>query len=236
MSFTAAEVMQRAATTLGDENSVRWTAQELHRYLNDGLQKIVELKPNARSETVVLTMVAGTKQTLPDQYTVLSRVQRNLTDTDEGAGAIRTLDSKSVVDAMLPGWQDESVIPHVRKVEHVIHDLADPNTFYVVPGNDGTGRIEAVVGVMPTASPVPGSPGSVASYTDNVDIHDIYKNALTDYVLYRAFSKDARVAGVAARSVAHLELFNTAITGFANAEGSMALASHAGSTQQAREA
>ena len=235
MTFTTSEVMTRAATTLNDATAVRWTAQELHRYLNDGLREIVSIKPNAKSQTVTLTLAEGTKQTLPATYTILSRVSRNLTDTDEGAGAIRLLDSRSVLDSMLPGWQDETVIPFARVVKHVVHDMADPDTFYVVPGNDGTGRIEAVVGAYPTPSPTPGSPELIASYTDNVDLADIYLNPLADYMLYRAYSKDARVAGSAARAAAHLELFRGGVLGFAESENKMALATHASTNQQARE-
>lgn len=236
MTFTTAQVMDRAATTLGDEQAVRWTAQELHRYLNDGLRAIVAMKPNAKTQTVTLELAEGTKQTLPAEYTVLSRVSRNLTDTDEGAGAIRTLDSRSVVDAMLPGWQDETVIPFARTVKHVIHDMADPDTFYVVPGNDATGRIEAVVGTYPTASPVPGSnPGTIASYDDEVDLPDIYMNALVDYLIHRSYAKDARIAGSAARAAAHYEMFSGQVIGFADSENKMALATHASTIQQARE-
>jgi hypothetical protein len=236
VTFTTADVMTRAATTIGDEQFVRWSAQELHRYLNDGLRAIVAIKPNAKSKTVTLDLVEGTMQTLPEDYTILSRVSRNITSDGNGTGAIRTLDSRSVVDAMLPGWQDETVIPFARVVKHVIHDLADPATFYVVPGNDATGHIEAVVGAYPAASPVPGAnPSAIGSYTDAVDLADIYLNPLVDYLIHRAYAKDARVAGSAARAAAHYEMFTGGVVGFASSENKMALATHASTIQQARE-
>lgn len=235
MAFTAAEVMQRAADTLQDANGVRWPATELHGYLNDGLREIATLKPNAKTETVNLLLAAGTKQDLPDQYTVLSRVSRNMTDATTGGGAIRTLDSRSILDSFLPGWQDESAIPFAAKVVHVIHDIADPKTFYVAPGNDGSGIIEAVVGVLPDDVATPASPNSIAAYSTAVDIDDVYMNALTDYVLYRSYSKDARVAGSAVRSAAHFEAFRSSVTVFSKAETGAALSTHAASVQQARE-
>lgn len=236
MTFKAMDVMERVATTLQDEDSVRWPAAELHNYLNDGLREIVTLKPNALSTTVNLELVAGTKQVLPATYTVLSRVSRNMTDASTGSTAIRALDSRSIMDSMVPGWQDASIVPNAAKVVHVIHDMADPNVFYVVPGNDGNGMIEAVVGVLPTASPVPASsPGSISSYTDDLDMPDIYMNALVDYLLFRAYSKDARIAGSSARAQAHYQLFRDGVTGFANAEAGMSLATHASTIQQARE-
>lgn len=235
MTFKSQDVLERAATTLQDSSHVRWPLTELHRYLNDGLREIVTIKPNALSKTVNLSLAEGTKQSLPTTYTILSRVSRNMASASVGGEAIRTLDSRSIMDSYMPGWQSEAAIPFAKAVVHVIHDIADPKTFYVVPGNNGTGIIEAVVGALPTPSPVPGSPASLASYTDNVDMPDIYLNALTDYVLYRAYSKDGRVAGSSARAQAHFQLFREGVTGFSNAEIGMSLSTHASTTQQAQE-
>lgn len=230
MTFKANEVMSRAATTLQDEDSVRWTAPELLKYLNDGLREIVTLKPNALTKTVELELDEGTLQTLPAQYTVLSRVIRNMTSAGVGAGAIRSLDARSIMDSFIPGWQDDNKVPFAKSVVHVIHDMAEPRTFYVAPGNDGTGIIEAVVGAFP--NPVTGSGSNVSGYTDTVDLPDTYMNPLVDYVLYRAYSKDARLAGSAARAQAHYSVFRAAVTDFSAAETGMSLAR---SNDQAKE-
>ena len=235
MTFKSQDVLSRVSTTLQDGGHIRWPLSELHGYLNDGLRDIVSIKPNALSKTVNLDLAEGTKQTLPATYTVLSRVSRNMIDATTGGRAIRTMDSRSIMDSFMPGWQSEADVPFAATVVHVIHDIAEPRTFYVVPGNNGDGIIEAVVGSYPTPSPVPGSPTVLSNYTDNVDMPDIYMNALTDYVLYRAYSKDSRVAGSAARSQAHFALFREGVTGFANAENGMALSSHASTIQQAQE-
>lgn len=224
MAFQSKSVMERASTTLQDATNVRWPLPELQGYLNDGMREIVALKPNAKSTTVNIALDEGTLQTLSDQYTILSRVSRNMTDTSTGAKAIRRLDSRSIMDSHMPGWQDAAAVPFAKTVVHVIHDIANPRQFYVVPGNDGTGIIEAVVGIMPTPSPVPASPTLLSSYNDNIDLPDSYLNALADYVLYRAYSKDARIAGSAARAQAHFELFRGAVTVFSEAENGMSLA------------
>lgn len=225
MTFQTKDVMARAATTLQDASNIRWPVTELHGYLNDGLCEIVTIKPNAVSKTVNLELDEGTLQTLPAEYTVLSRVSRNMVDANTGGGAIRRLDSRSIMDSHMPGWQDPAVIPFAKKVVHVIHDIADPNQFYVAPGNDGTGIIEAVVGAYPTKSPVPGADADdIDSYADSVDVPDIYMNALVDYVIYRAYSKDARIAGSATRAAAHYTLFRDSVTNFSQSENGMSLA------------
>lgn len=221
MPFTAADVMKPASVTLNDAGTVRWTAQELHGYLNDGLRAVVERKPNAVSQVVALDLDAGTVQSLPEAYTVLSRVNRNI---GGAGGVIRKMDRRETLDALIPGWQDGSALPFAAQVSHVIHDLANPRVFYVVPGNTGAGQIEAVVGVLPTPVAVGSNPSVITSYTAQVPLHPIYQNALTNYVLYRAFSKDAGLPNAAARAEHHLSAFEGAISNIGGAEAGMALA------------
>jgi hypothetical protein len=218
--------MKRASTILQDDGAVRWTALELRDYLNDALREVVTLKPNAKTVTAALPLVEGAHQDLPAQYTMLCRVICN--KIAGNSRAIRPLAKRELMDAQIPNWQDTTGLAFSASVTHVIHDLADPRSYYVVPGNTGTGMIECVLGAIPTAVPLPVADQLlIESYVANVDIPDIYQNALTDYVLYRAFSKDAAVPGAAQRSVAHLELFRGAIQGFGAAEAAMSVAASA---------
>lgn len=234
MSFTAAQVMARASTILQDDQAVRWTATELRDHLNDGLREIVTMKPNAKTITTTINLVAGTRQTLAATHTILVRVVRN--DVATNKRAVRPLARRELLDSQIPGWQDTTVLPFSEGVTHVIHELTDPRSYYVVPGNTGTGKLEVVVGTYPAAVPLPVAPLSaleIADYTTAVDISDVYQNALVDYVLYRAFSKDAGMPGAAQRATAHYELFKGAIGTFAAAEGAMAAGAVAARANQA---
>ena len=228
MAFTAADVMRRAATTLQDESSVRWKATELHSYLNDGILAVVELKPTAKSETVNLPLVAGTLQTLPEQYTTLSRVICNvLDDVPLTLGAVITpINSRDLMDMLVPGWHDPTIVPYSRQVVHVIHEITNPRSYHVVPGNNATGMIRAVVSAKPApvASPTAPSDAVIANYTAEVDLPDEFRMALADYVLYRAYSKDARLAGSAARAQAHFDLFRASVANLTAGEVGMSLA------------
>jgi hypothetical protein len=227
MAFQALDVMKRASIILQDDEAVRWTAPELLDYLNDGLGEIVLMKPNANTKTVNLSLAAGAKQTLAAEYSMLLRVVCNrITGNDS---AIRPIASRSIIDAQIPNWQNSTALPQAAAVVHVIHDLADPRTFYVVPGNNGSGVVEAVVGALPAVTAAPSAPANllIENYAANVDIPDIYRTPLIDYVLYRAFSKDAGMQGGQQRAVAHYELFKTAIAGFASAENALTLAASA---------
>lgn len=228
MTFDAKTVMTSAAKTLLDEDYVRWTLPELLDYLNEGVREIVSLKPTAATKPVTLTLAAGTLQTLPSQYTVLSRVTRNLTKGHleaggpVGASAIRPIKDRALLDALYPDWQSSTTM-FAATVKHVIYDIADPNIFYVVPGNTGAGKIEAIVGIYPDAIAAPAAPTLIGSYTSAVGLPDAYCNALINYVCYKAFSKDAGLAGAAQRSQAHLALFQGQIGAQQQSEAALAL-------------
>ncbi|WYK05486.1 DUF6682 family protein [Cereibacter sphaeroides f. sp. denitrificans] len=226
MSFQAKDVMKAASTTLQDGGAIRWTPPELLEYLNAGMREIVTRKPNAVSETRELTLVQGTKQELPADCTILADVTYN---TVAPKTAIRALANRTLMDAQIPGWQDTDTLPFNKTVRHVIHSMNDPRSFHVVPGNDGTGKIEAVVGVMPApvAAPAGAAALDIDAYTNTVPMQDVWRNALENFVLYRAFSKDAGLPGAGERAAAHFQMFTTIIEGVANGEAAMALANQA---------
>lgn len=216
MAFTAKDVMHRANTVLQDAGAVRWPATELLLWLNDAVREVALQKPNAVAETAELSLSAGTWQQIPADCISLIRVVRNLAnvEADPGGrtgGKAITPVVREILDAQMPGWQDPNVLPSGSQVIHVVQDMMDPRSYYVVPGNDGTGVIEAIVARMPTEIAEPGNPLDIDSYTANVDLPDIYRNALVDYVLYRAFSKDMNLAGNGQRAQAHYQQFATAI-------------------------
>lgn len=219
MSFSAASIMYRAATTLLDLGSVRWSALELRDYLNEAMREVVTLKPNASTATVELTLVAGTRQTLPATYTVICRALRNKISQT----AITSIDNTILLDQQIPGWQSPDVIPYHRNVEHIIPDIIDQDTFLVVPGNDGTGIIEAVVGRWPVPVHIGSDPADILTYTALVPLPDMMQNALVQYVLYRAYSKDAGSPSAAQRAAGHLAMFQNTIAALIQSETGVTL-------------
>lgn len=198
----AGELIDRARTILQDATSVRWPLKELCQWLNDGQREVVLKKPSATAATVTLPMREGTLQFLPDNFISLLRVTRNI------GGRVVTVVSRDLMDAQNPDWHNTRPATGVR---HFMFDEANPQAFYVYPPSDGRGEIEAVVSVSPVDVPVTGDPESLDSYQSPIALKDIYANALVDYVLYRAYSKDAQVAGATMRAAAHFNQFNSAL-------------------------
>lgn len=200
----AKDILETASITLLDQYHTRWPLTELLSYLNKGLKALALDKPNAVTETVDLPLAAGTVQDLtaisPD-YISLIRVLRNKN------GRAVTAVSRTMLDVVMPGWQDPNVWPASAVVDHVIQDVADPRSFLVAPANDGTGIIEAVVSILPTPIPAATDPADIATYTQTVPVPAIFENALVDYVLYRAYAKDADDPANATRAQAHYGMY-----------------------------
>lgn len=212
---TAKAIMHSARITLNDAGSVRWTLPELLIYINDGMREIALNKPNAVSETVEHPLSEGTYQ--EHDYLALIRVTRNLATlaaSPQGrtGGSTVTPIERTVLDLSMPGWQDPTVYPNQKRVDHICQDMADPQSFYVVPGNDGTGVIEVLVAKLPVDIPEPAAgQTNLDSYGAIVPLDDIYRTILLNYVLYRAYQKDAAEPGNAQRSQMYYQMFAAAV-------------------------
>lgn len=221
MTVTVKDILQRVGVLLQDEEAIRWPLPERLDFLNDGQREIVLLKPSALSRTVVLPLAAGTRQSLPAAYLGLIGVTRNVTGSPQapvGGRVVRTV-ARDTLDAASPDWHDPARTPHAALVRNVVYDALDPHAFHVFPGNDGTGQVEAIVSLRPDIIPAPQAPDRLDSYTAPLGIDDIHANALMDYVIYRAFSKDNGVAGALQRASLAFEQFTTALGARAQAEG-----------------
>lgn len=211
--------MRRASTVLQDAGSTRWTYPEMLDWLNDSLLEISNVAPELLSEIRVISLISGTLQTLPADTTRMLRAICNVSGAQAPytRGAAITPISHAILTAQLPDWQSTATLPYSAVVNHIIYDPVTPRDFYVVPGNNGSGKIEAAFSVRATPIALPGSPLSLASYTANIPVDDIYANAILDYVLYRALQKELAVPGAAEKAMMHYQAFAGAIGASAQA-------------------
>lgn len=214
MAFTARDVLWSAQTVLQDANNRRWTLEELRVYINDGLRQIAFLKPTATSRTEVIELAEGTYQELPEDQQML-RAIRNITSaqgvTPRVAGSNITPIDRAILDAQFANWHATASVAFSDVVTHVVFDEMNPRVFYTFPGNTGNGQMEAIVSVVPTMVAAPGNPLDLEAYTAEIDLPDLYQNTLRDYVLSRAYEKDAATPGSAQRAVAFRNGFHEAL-------------------------
>ena len=81
-------------------------------------------------------------------------------------------------------------------------DEDDPRNFYVYPGVAGNAFVEIVFSASPT---------ELANTSAVISVDDIFANAIIDFVLYRAYMKDAEYAGNNNRAAQHYQLFTGSI-------------------------
>jgi len=210
---TGQEIMVRAGVLLQDEAHVRWPLTELADWINQAQRAIVLAKPSACSGTSVLALDRGTLQTIPAEHLALLDVNRNIlgdgSDRTLGGRAIRAA-KRELIDSQEPRWHDGTIVRFQREVRNFIFDEQNPREFYVYPGNDGNGRVEAVTSRSPTALVADGDAEAEASYAATLALPAPYDVPIVDYVLSRAYAKDD-VTGNAGLSQLHYQQFATAI-------------------------
>lgn len=206
MAITAQSVVRRVVETLQDATNVRWSIGELVRYLNDGQREVATVRPDATATTASAALVAGAKQSILTTGAKLINVVRN---TNGNKRAVRPT-SRVILDAQVPNWYNQT---GVTEIVHYMYDAREPKVYYVYPPAAASGAsLELVFSAYPTDITEPGAGTSYTDVSGNISVADQYANALADYVLYRAFAKDAEYAGNAARAQAHYGVFNGALT------------------------
>ncbi len=207
-TLTGANLLSRIKDTLQDTTSVRWPEAELIRYINDAQREIVNFRPESSATTTNVQLTTGTKQTLPSAGLRLIKVVRNMSATGgsaTGKRAIRIV-NPDILNTQEPDWHDPTVsgdAAHTTVVKHYMFDEDDPRNYYVYPGVAGNSFVEIVYSASPT---------DLTDTSSTIGVDDIYANAIIDFVLYRAYMKDAEYAGNAQRASNHYQLFTGSIS------------------------
>ncbi len=208
MSVTVQSVIDRVQITLQDTTGVRWpAASELILWVNDAQREIALFKPDASATNETITLVDGTKQTIPSTGNRLLGVVRNMSAASGGTGArsIRIVE-REVLDAQTPDWHNPTSTgdaAHGPVVKHYVYDDSDPRNFYVYPGVSGNAYVEIIYSA---------NPATVTASSD-LAVPDIFANAVYNYVLYNCYMKDAEYTGNNQRAGNHYQLFMASVTG-----------------------
>jgi len=192
----ASEIIDRARVVLNDADGVRWLDAEFFKWINDAQRVIALVRPDSVVSNTSITLVLGTKQTLPADSLRLLDVVRNLTSTGAGGRAVRHVD-RDVLDTQNPDWHGDTP---AATIKNFVYDNRDPKTFYVYPPSQAGAKLEVIYSKNPT---------DVSALGSSLAVADIYADPLLNYVLYRAYSKDAEFAQNAQLSGAYLGAFNS---------------------------
>lgn len=206
MTIAAQSIIRRVVETMQDNTSIRWPVAELVRYLNDGQREVVLYRPDSMVTNASVTLAAGAKQSLPNNGSKLIDVVRNTNATKRSV----RMTTRAILDTQSPNWYN---LTGVTEVLHYMYDPRDPKTFYVYPPAAASGAsVEIVYSAYPTDITEPADGAVYSAVSGNISLPDIYGNVLTDYILYRAYTKDSEYAGNVQRAQAHYAAFQAALT------------------------
>ena len=203
-------IVDQAGTILNDVGAVRWTRLELQKWINAAYREIVRLRPDANAISATVTLAAGIRQKLADAASInlpnatrLLDVVRNMAATSNKY-PIKLVD-QDTIDQLYPGWMVETASVSIA---HWMFNLLLPKEFLVYPPATSAAQVEIVYSSVPAAHALSDSElNPTGGSSDVIRIDDIYAGSILDYVLYRAYLKDAE-AGNADRAAHHLAAFN----------------------------
>lgn len=194
-TMTVQNIVDRAGIILQDTTHIRWDSTELLKWLNDAQREIVMRKPDAYVTSASLALVEGTRQSLPATGVQLIDVSRNLGPTDTPAdGPAVTYMPRKILDNSKRSWHTETA---AAVIQHFCFDERDPKKFYVYPPADATSSVEIIFAAAPADILI----------SDTITLDDIFANAILDYILYRAYSKDADYTANSPRAQAAYQSF-----------------------------
>lgn len=203
------EVIERVEAILQD-TGVRWPRVELQNWLNEAYMSIVLLRPDANAKTGTFTCAAGTRQQLTTVFSSALRlldVTRNLASSSTKK-VVRVV-ARSVLDDQKPTWHSET---GTVNIQHYTYDPRHPKEFYVYPPATTSAELEVIYADVPGRHTLSESDlDPTGSNTEVIKLDDIYLTPITDWILYRAYSKDAEYGANEARAVAAYQSFTASI-------------------------
>lgn len=180
MSVQVQTIYNRVRTQMIDTGATpRWTNQELIDWICDAQRALVLLAPRASAKLSVISMVAGTRQSIPPDGWMFLTCYRNMGANKMTPGIVPLKQARILMDTQYPNWHTAAA---VTQPNTFVFDPTDPTAFYVSAPSDGTGSLEINYSVMPI---------DLANPTDLIQVQDIYQTPLFDYCMWRAQQKDS---------------------------------------------
>jgi len=203
------DIIRRVEDVLQDTN-IRWPRLELQNWLNESYLAITLLRPDANAKSGTFTCTEGTRQVITSEFPSALRlldVTRNVAATS--SKKVIRLVARSVLDDQRPAWHAET---NTVDIQHYTFDARQPKEFFVYPPATTAAQIEVVYADAPdthnlTEAELDPATGS----SEVIKLDDIYMSPIIDWVLYRAYSKDAEYGANEARASASYQAFNAAI-------------------------
>lgn len=199
-NITIVSVLDRANIILVDTTKTRWDYKELLTWYNDAILAIADVRPDSQLANVSFTVSPNaSKQTLPSDGVRWLDVMYNI-----ATGAPITKSDRRQLDDQIPNWHKQSG----SQVRLYVFDERDPKNIYVYPQPTTATDIQVCYSKAPIAVDI----ADFETDTTVIGVDDSYVSALVDFILHRAYSKDADYASDPERSMRHYNAFMASIS------------------------
>ncbi|SIO50546.1 hypothetical protein SAMN05444172_2579 [Burkholderia sp. GAS332] len=200
---TAEDLVLEVAKLLNDAEDgfeyLRWTSDDLLEYANDGAVQIAMLRPDVVSQTETIPLQPGARQELPEGSTRFFRVEGTVDRYGRIVGQPSKTDGTAARVANT--WFTPIACPVSGDYVALSFSFDDtnPTVFYVEPPVPVGQSVKVAVSL----ARVPDEFGA----DDPVPIDRRFHNAVIEWMLYRAFSKDQESATNSTHAASHLKHF-----------------------------
>lgn len=186
----ASVLLQDVRDALNDPDAITWGEPDLIGYLNQALRMLVIPRPDACAENAVLTLAAGTEQTLPAGGLRLLSIFCNANGSNAPIGpAVRHIERLSLDDVMA-SWM--TATPSASCYEYW-YDERNPTRFWTNPVQAGV-KVKALYSKTPTV---------ITAGTDTLPVDDAFSAPLQEWMLYLAWRGDDETSPTHVRAMAH---------------------------------
>ncbi|MFJ5456279.1 DUF6682 family protein [Pectobacterium sp. CHL-2024] len=190
---TINDIIGRANSQLLDSLWLRWPKSELLDYYNDAINAVIIIRPDAGASIETFDCEPGTRQHLPDGAIRLLEITRVV-----GGRAIQPF-PRDALDYQYPDWHSIT-----GPIERYCYDEQTPKAFFVFPGALAGAQLEINVARLP-------SPASIADLSPQnarlFPLDELYFNPVLEFILFRAYGKDAENGNNAMLSSQHYQTF-----------------------------
>ena len=194
-SIKIVDTINRVSTKVVDTTKTRWTSLELLSDFNDAVLAVVNRRPDANIQNTSFNVTLNkSKQSLPANGLRWIDVVSN---EDTGVPIRKTM--RRQLDDQVPSWHNSTG----EQITNFIFDERDPKSIYIYPQPSSAKSINVIYSVAPTPAVIT----DFVNDTQTLPIDDSYFNAIFEFMLYRAYIKDADYASNAQRAASHYQVF-----------------------------
>jgi len=200
MTTVAAGLIPDLVFAYNDPNATSITTANWLTLLNDAIRQVIQVRPDAYTQVKVLTLVEGTRQSIPSGDVRLVQLTRNMESDETTPGnAILGPWKQEDIDASEPTWHTTTA---GSAVTGFTWNDALPRDFLVYPPVSAGTKVEAVVSTLPAV---------ISADTDTIPLGGQFYPALIQWALYRAYGRDHERSPNAARAAQHKAAFYEAL-------------------------